>query len=299
MRSFFNQNIILVCNFIFFSGISESEYLKKLYSSVQIEDNIIFAKGNIPTNKKYHSSIKSYLSFILSEFHEIIIELDILEKKLKKGELKKAKQAYIQAHQHYEAIRPIVILFGNSDRIINAKDDYFLKGVKDYRFTGFHLIEYQLFYCKNIKASLNATDQLSMKLRDLKKRISTENLDIINLVQASIYFIEMILETKLAGKENIYSFSDLNDIAANLRGSKEVVKVLSPFIAKKELSLILKNYQKSNDILSHYQLSQGEYKSYNQLSNKDKMTFYSILSQQAEFLVALRAQLDLDLYHKY
>ncbi len=54
----------------------------------------------------------------------------------------------------------------------------------------------------------------------MHKRVATETIEIPKLVQASADFIEMILETKLGGKENIYSLSDLTDIAANLEGAK-------------------------------------------------------------------------------
>ncbi|HGJ5868567.1 MULTISPECIES: EfeM/EfeO family lipoprotein [Arsenophonus] len=299
MGSFVNQALMIICSFMSFYGIPTSASVKELRSPEQTGKDIIIAKGNIPTPKKYHLAIETYLDFVSTETNNMILELEFLEKKLKTGEVKKAEQAYIQAHQHYEAIRPIVILFGNTDRTINAREDYFLHGVKDYRFMGFHLVEYQLFDRKNIKAALEATDKLLIKSRDLKKRISADNIDIINLVQASVYFIEMILETKLAGKENIYSLSDLNDVAANLRGSKEVVSVLTPFIMKKTLRQILHNFEKSNNILSNYQLSKGRYKPYSQLSTKDKMTLYSILSQQAELLAVLRTQLDVNVYHKY
>ncbi|MGP1939617.1 MAG: EfeM/EfeO family lipoprotein [Arsenophonus sp. ET-DL9-MAG3] len=304
MHSFTKRTLIFFFSFMLFVYILILMSIKKIYSYDkisydQIVDKIIIAKGNIPIPEKYDQSVKEYLNFILLESNSLIFKLSILEKKLKIGKLKKAQEAYIYAHQHYEAIRPIVILFGNIDRVVNARADYFINGVKDYRFTGFHLIEYQLFYCKNIKEALNETSKLLVKLRDLEKRISIENFNITNLIQASSDFIEMILETKLAGKENIYSLSDLNDIAANLRGSKEVVKVLIPFINKKILFQIFKNYQKSNDILSHYQFAHGEYKLYDQLSAKDKMVFYSTLSQQAEFLATLRTQLNVNIYHKY
>ncbi|MGP1945595.1 MAG: EfeM/EfeO family lipoprotein [Arsenophonus sp. ER-EMS1-MAG3] len=300
MRRFSNQVLTFFCILILFIGtLLILIYMKKQYSNWKIEDKIIIAKDNISTPEKYNSSIKIYLNFIISEFDDMILKLSILEKKLKEGKLNKAQKAYIHAHQHYEAIRPIIILFGNTDRIINARADYFINGIRDYRFRGFHLIEYQLFCRKNIKAALNVIDQLSMILNDIKKRISIENFDINNILQFSSDFIEMILEIKLAGKENVYSLSDLNDIAANLRGSKEVIKAFTPFITKKILLQILHNYKKINDILSHYKLDNGEYKSYTELVAKDKMAFYSILSQQAEFLATLRSELNINLYHKY
>ncbi|MFT4324927.1 EfeM/EfeO family lipoprotein [Candidatus Liberibacter solanacearum] len=275
--------ILMVVYIMFFASIEEG--------------NMIIAKGDIPTAEKYHPAMKSYLDFILSESIEMISNLEIVNKKLQIGELAAAQQAYIQSYYHYESIRPIVISFGNIDRIIDARADYFRDGVKDRLFTGFHFIEYQLFNQQDIKAALDATDQLLIQLRDLKKRISIHNFTILDMVRAASDFIEMILKNKINGKESIYSFSDLNNIASNVRGSQELVKRLSSFISEKVLLPISQNYRNINEILSHYKLMQGGYRPYFQLRFTDKMVLYSILSQQAECLAILRSELNIDVYH--
>lgn len=293
------RSLNLICALILTVAIPATVSAKALRSPVQTGDDIIIAKGDIPTPVKYQPAIKAYLDFTQTELAEMVKQLTQLKNSLKKGDLAAAQQAYIEAHLHYEAIRPIVILFGNTDRTINARADYFLEAEKDYRFTGFHLVEYQLFNRKDIQAALIAADELLMKARDLQKRVATETIEIPKLVQSSADFIEMILETKLAGEENIYSHSDLADIAANLRGSQQVVKVLTPFIPPKTLQQIQDNQQKTNAIIQPYQLSSGSYQPYSQLSKKDKMALYSVLTQQAEILALLRYQLDVDVYYKY
>lgn len=299
MRNAKTLKSMFLCSMVLVIAIPTTVSAKALRSPVQTGDDIIIAKGDIPTPEKYHSAITNYLSYTTEQLGKMVSQLETLNKSLKKGDLKTAEQAYIQAHQYYESVRPIIILFGNTDRTINARADYFLDKEKDYRFTGFHLIEYQLFDRKDSKAALAATDELLLKARDLQKRIATERVEIPKLVQASADFIEMILETKLAGKENIYSQSDLSDIAANLQGSQHVIKVLTPFIAPNVLQRIQNNYQKANEIMKPYQLPSGIYQPYNQLSKKDMMALYSVLTQQAEDLAQLRYQLSVDVYYKY
>nr|WP_230083547.1 MULTISPECIES: EfeM/EfeO family lipoprotein [Providencia] len=272
---------------------------KALRSPVQTGDDIVIAKGDIPTPEKYQPAIQNYLAFVTNELGEMVEQLDILNQCLKKGHLAQAKSAYIQAHQHYETVRPIIMLFGNTDRTINPRADYFLGKEKDYRFTGFHLVEYQLFSQQDIKAALPAADELLLKGRDLHKRVLTETIEIPKLVQASADFMEMILETKLAGQENIYSQSDLTDIAANAKGSQAIIEVISPFVETKTLDQIKENDQKINKIVQSYQLAKGQYAPYSQLKRQDKMALYSLLTQQAELLATLRAQLDVDVYYKY
>ncbi|HHR6404669.1 TPA: EfeM/EfeO family lipoprotein [Providencia alcalifaciens] len=289
----------LAISMIFASLMVSTAHGKALRSPVQTGDNIIIAKGDIPTPEKYQPAIQEYLTFVNKELSEMVEQLEKLNQSIQKGQLAQAKAAYIQAHQHYETVRPIIVLFGNTDRTINSRADYFLDKEKDYRFVGFHLVEYLLFSQQDLKAALPASDELLLKGRDLQKRVLTETIEIPKLVQASADFIEMILETKLSGKENIYSQTDLFDMAANAKGSQVIIDVISPFVEAKTLDQIKENDQKINKIVQSYQLAKGQYAPYSQLKQQDKMTLYSLLTQQAELLATLRVQLDVDVYYKY
>ncbi|EUD05899.1 TPA: EfeM/EfeO family lipoprotein [Providencia alcalifaciens] len=289
----------LAISMIFASLMVSTAHGKALRSPVQTGDNIIIAKGDIPTPEKYQPAIQEYLTFVNKELSEMVEQLEKLNQSIQKGQLAQAKAAYIQAHQHYETVRPIIVLFGNTDRTINSRADYFLDKEKDYRFVGFHLVEYLLFSQQDLKAALPASDELLLKGRDLQKRVLNETIEIPKLVQASADFIEMILETKLSGKENIYSQTDLFDMAANAKGSQVIIDVISPFVEAKTLNQIKENDQKINKIVQSYQLAKGQYAPYSQLKQQDKMTLYSLLTQQAELLATLRAQLDVDVYYKY
>lgn len=299
MRNSLSHAVILLCGLFLIVAMPFSVSAKALRSPVQEGDDIIIAKGDIPTPEKYQPALKAYLDFTQVELSEMVSQLEILKSSVTKDNLNAAERAYIQAHQHYEAVRPIIMLFGNTDRILNARADYFLEGEKDYRFTGFHLVEYQLFDRKDTKAALIAADELLMKARDLQKRVATENIEIPKLVQASADFIEIILETKLAGKENVYSQSDITDIAANLRGSEEVIRVIKPFIDPNALKHIQQSYQLANSIIQPYKSKNDNFQPYSQFSKKDKMALYSVLTQQAENLALLRYQLSVDVYYKY
>ena len=289
----------LAISMIFASLMVSTAHGKALRSPVQTGDNIIIAKGDIPTPEKYQPAIQEYLTFVNKELSEMVEQLEKLNQSIQTGQLAQAKAAYIQAHQHYETVRPIIVLFGNTDRTINSRADYFLDKEKDYRFVGFHLVEYLLFSQQDLKAALPASDELLLKGRDLQKRVLNETIEIPKLVQASADFIEMILETKLSGKENIYSQTDLFDMAANAKGSQVIIDVISPFVEAKTLDQIKENDQKINKIVQSYQLAKGQYAPYSQLKQQDKMTLYSLLTQQAELLATLRAQLDVDVYYKY
>lgn len=129
--------------------------------------------------------------------------------------------------------------------------------------------------------------------------MATESIEIPKLVQASADFMEMILETKLAGKEQLYSQSDITDIAANIAGSEKIIGLITPFINKDTLTSLTRNYAAINRILDNYRLTNNTYQLYSKLSQHDKMDLFSLISQQAERLAELRAQMDVDVYYKY
>ncbi|MGF1881884.1 EfeM/EfeO family lipoprotein [Vibrio splendidus] len=286
------------CLFLFFVSSSNLE-AKALRSPVQISDEVIIAKGDIPTPDKYKPATEAFIFYVTENIEQIIELLNKLKKSLVDGNLKDAQGYYVKAHQHYEMIRPIIDLFGNTDRIINSRADYFLQGVTDYRFKGFHLVEYMLFETKDKAAALGAVGELNMYIKDLKQRVEQEHIDIPKLVQSSADYIEMVIEVKLSGQENIYSHSDLTDIAANMAGSKKIIEELKPFISPETLKPILENYQQINQIIGHYMMEQGSFKPYGQLTNHDREKLYSLLSDQAYLLARLRSNLNVDVYYKY
>ncbi len=272
---------------------------KALRSPVQTGEDVIIAKGDIPTPEKYKQVTEEFINYSIEKIEKIINSLDLLKEALAKNELKAAQGFYVKAHQNYEMIRPVVDLFGNTDRIINSRADYFLQGVADYRFKGFHLVEYMLFDAQDKAGALDATEELLLYVEDLKQRVEQEHIEIPKLVQSSADYIEMIIEVKLGGHENIYSQSDIADIAANMAGSEKIIRELKPFIPRESLQPILNNFTQINEIIGHYVTENGGFRPYSQLSERDKKRLYSLLSNQAYLLAMLRSTLNVDVYYKY
>jgi iron uptake system component EfeO len=263
------------------------------------DSNAVPAKGDIPTPSKYLPAIRAYQHEVVQKLKTSQQYVDNIAKAAKAGQLQTAKQNYILAHQSYEQVRTIIRLFANADETINSRADYYLEGVNDPAFVGFHRLEYDLFAHKNLtEAHIQAVD-LHYKLGDLHKRVANDELDIAKIIQSSADFTEMILTTKLMGQENQYSHSDLADIQANIQGSAQIIRHLTPFIPAKQYSSINQSYQQMLNILNKYQLSQGQYQTFDQLSQKDHDRLYSLISTQAQQLAELRSQLGIQVYYKY
>lgn len=140
-----NKIVKTISSVILLSLLSTTANSKALRSPVQTGDEIIIAKGDIPTPIKYQSIISHYMSYVIAQLDLMIQQLDILQRAINQQQLMDAQIAYISAHQYYETIRPIIMLFGNTDRVMNSTADYYLQREQDYRFIGFHRVEYFLF----------------------------------------------------------------------------------------------------------------------------------------------------------
>ena len=261
--------------------------------------NAVIAKGDISTPVRYHSAIHAYLNDVQKQLVYLNQQLTQIMVATQNNQLLSAQQHYVLAHQSYERIRPIVILFGNVNQTINSHADDYLKGVQDPRFTGFHLLEYDLFVLKDNSKAYDDAVNLQHGIDDLHKRVAVENIDIAKMVQASADFMEMILNTKLSGQENQFSHSDLADIDGNVQGSATIIHFLSSFIPSAQLEPIQYGFSQIEQILQKYRLKSKQYQSFDKLTKTDHDKLYSLITEQADRLAKLRAVLNIDVYYKY
>lgn len=281
---------------IFFPLLSPAHGLR---APIITDSNAVPAKGDIPTPSKYLPAIRAYQSEVVQKLNTTQRYVQHIAEAAQSGDLQTAQHNYILAHQHYEQVRTIIQLFANADETINSRADYYLDGVNDHAFVGFHRLEYDLFSRKNLTDAHNQAIALHYKLADLQKRVSNDELEIAKIIQSAADFPEMILKTKLMGLENQYSHSDIADIEANIQGSALIIRYLRPFIPATQYSRINQNYHQIFNILKKYQLSQGQYQSFELLSQSDHDQIYSLVSELAQLLAELRSQLGVQVYYKY
>lgn len=236
--------------FLFILLFSFPVYAEKIIQGIiQDSENIVIAKGDIPTPKKFETDILSYREKAVEQLTLVEKSLDKLIENSEKNQLINAQNAYQQAHYHYEVIRPIIALFGSSERLLNNRADFFLERENSPRFSGFHLVEYQLFKLRDPQNATESAKALLRGISDLKKRVAIEDIPIPKLVQSAGDNLEFILTDKLAGIENQYSNSDLGDSYANLSGSRLIVEILSNHIPTAEYQSLIKQY---DDIVLYF-----------------------------------------------
>ncbi|MBG2913548.1 EfeM/EfeO family lipoprotein [Proteus terrae subsp. cibarius] len=286
--------------FLFILLFSFPVYAEKIIQGIiQDSENIVIAKGDIPTPKKFETDILSYREKAVEQLTLVEKSLDKLIENSEKNQLINAQNAYQQAHYHYEVIRPIIALFGSSERLLNNRADFFLERENSPRFSGFHLVEYQLFKLRDPQNATESAKALLRGISDLKKRVAIEDIPIPKLVQSAGDNLEFILTDKLAGIENQYSNSDLGDSYANLSGSRLIVEILSNHIPTAEYQSLIKQYDDIGALLLKYQRDEGLFQPLTALPETEKSWLFSQVTQLAEQVANLRSTLNIDVYYHY
>ncbi|GAA5099752.1 EfeM/EfeO family lipoprotein [Wohlfahrtiimonas larvae] len=258
----------------------------------------IVALGDIPNPKQFQPAIDAYMKIATERMRNIETLLTQLSEALEHNDLTSAQQKYIEAHYQYETIRPVVLVFGNIDRMINSRAEAFLAREQDPNFKGFHAVEYELFAQKNVEKALLENQKLLKNVKDLAKRVAIETIFLPKLVQSAPDFAENILENKLSGHDNIYSGADLGEIVANLEGIDLVITQLQGFIPQELLQTTLPLDIKIRSRLQKYMIDTG-FMPYSALTNEDKHELYGDVSALAEQLAKLRSILKVQVYHQF
>ncbi|NBN02794.1 MULTISPECIES: EfeM/EfeO family lipoprotein [Proteus] len=292
-----SKNIIASLFILLFSFPVYAE--KIIQGIIQDSETIVIAKGDIPTPEKFKTDILKYREKAVEQLTLVEKSLDKLIEYSEKNQLMNAQNAYQQAHYHYEVIRPIIALFGSSERLLNNRADFFLERENSPRFSGFHLVEYQLFKLKDTQKATESAKVLLSGISDLKKRLAIEDIPIPKLVQSAGDCLELILIDKLAGIENQYSNSDLGDAYANLSGSRLIVTILSNHIPPTEYQRLIKQYDDIGALLLKYQRDEGLFQPLSAVPETEKNWLFSQVTQLAEQVANLRATLDIDVYYHY
>ncbi|MBG5951096.1 EfeM/EfeO family lipoprotein [Proteus sp. G2618] len=286
--------------FLFILLFSFPVYAEKIIQGIiQDSENIVIAKGDIPTPKKFETDILNYREKAVGQLTLVEKSLNKLIKNSEKNQLINAQNAYQQAHYYYEVIRPIIALFGSSERLLNNRADFFLERENSPRFSGFHLVEYQLFKLRDPQKATESAKALLRDISDLKKRVAIEDIPIPKLVQSAGDNLEFILTDKLAGIENQYSNSDLGDSYANLSGSRLIVEILSHHIPTAEYQSLIKQYDDIGALLLKYQRDEGLFQPLTALPETEKSWLFSQVTQLAEQVANLRSTLNIDVYYHY
>ncbi len=190
------------------------------------------AEAARPTLVNYVGALAEYRVFLSLESGTLEDAARALADAVRAGDLQQAQASYAPAHQAYKRIEPMGEMFSDLDTRLNARADYFEKREADPGFTGFHRIEYALFDRKDVRAAAPAAEQLLNDIAALKERLRALNVPPERLAGSAAKLLRRVADNLPAGGEDRYGHGELSNLQGTLDGTKKIVDLLSPLLAK-------------------------------------------------------------------
>lgn len=185
-----------------------------------------------PSMVAFIGPLSEYRVYLSTQSSALIRAVNDLQQAIESGDLNAAQQAYAPARAAYQRIAPAAQRLAELDNAINARADYFEKREQDPGFSGFHRIEFGLFSQKSVEGLPPVVQKLQSDLAALKTQLLAQSIAPEQLASMVVRNIRSLADIRSNGEEERYSHIDLAGFAANLQGTRKVIDLLRPLLAK-------------------------------------------------------------------
>ncbi|MBC3953056.1 iron uptake system protein EfeO [Pseudomonas folii] len=191
-----------------------------------------------PSMVAFIGPLSEYRVYLSTQGSALIKAVNALQDAIAAGDLSAAQAAYLPARAAYQRIAPAAQRLAELDNAINARADYYEKREQDPGFSGFHRLEYGLFDQHSVEGLLPVAQRLQTDVTTLKQQLLAQNMAPEQLASVIARNMRSLAEIRSNGEEERYSHSDLNGFVANLEGTRKVIELLRPMLAKSAKSLL-------------------------------------------------------------
>lgn len=235
------------------------------------------------TSELLTKAVANYKAFVDEQADLFVAQTKVFAAAVKSGNIEQAKLEYTKARVYFETIEPIAESFGELDPKIDAREAD-VENVKDW--TGYHRIEKALWVDKSLEGQGKYADQLVKDTEELQKQVKSLQLEPKAMVAGAMELLNEAATSKITGEEELYSRTDLVDLAANVNGSKTVYLAIIPALNEKNPDLgtqLDKQFLAMEQILLQYQKN-GQYITYDQLTTEQIRQISDQLSQLSNLM---------------
>lgn len=185
-----------------------------------------------PSLVNFVGPLSEYRVYLSMQGSALIKAVDALNAAIALGDVAQAQALYAPARALYQHIAPAAQRLAELSNAIEARADYYEKREQDPGFGGFHRLEYGLFKQNSVEGLAPVAQKLLVNVTELKQQLLAQQLPPEQLLTIISRNIRSLAETRTSGEEERYSHTDLNGFAANLEGTRKVVDLLRPLLAK-------------------------------------------------------------------
>lgn len=191
-----------------------------------------------PSMVAFIGPLSEYRVYLSVQSSALIKAVNALQEAIAAGDLNAAQAAYLPARADYQRIAPAAQRLAELDNSINARADYYEKREQDPGFSGFHRIEYALFEQHSVEGLTPMVQRLQTDVTTLKQQLLAQTIAPQQLTAVVARNMHSLAEIRSNGEEERYSHSDLNGFVANLDGTRKVIDLLRPLLAKSANTLL-------------------------------------------------------------
>jgi iron uptake system EfeUOB component EfeO/EfeM len=217
----------------------------------------VFSNGDIGTSRSFtvtgpHTSagiaplpdldldqpVQAYRGYVQASLPKLRTAAEVLDADVAANDLTRARRDWLPAHLDYERLGAAYNTFEDFDADLNATADGLARGVDDPSWTGFFRLEYGLWHSQSAAELTPIANRLVADVNGLIKDFPSEDTDPVDLPLRSHEILENALEFQVTGDADYGSHTTLDTVAANIRGTQEVLSTLAALIDAREPALL-------------------------------------------------------------
>lgn len=231
--------------------------------------------------KTYHRRVTTRLATLASRGHQ-------LRRALQSGSREAARTAWTRAHLAYERLGAAYDAFGDLGDRVNGRPTGLPEGVHDQDFTGFRRIEHGLWRHEPLPNLAHQAKQLEHDIRTLRRSFRRTRIQPLDLALRAHEILEDTQRFALAGRADQGSGTALATASANVRGTRDVLRVLRPVLRGRYPDTErLDRWLDRTDRLVRAQHRHGHWTPLDELSHTERQRINGAVAQTLELLAPI------------
>ncbi len=247
------------------------------------------------SNPQLAAAVRGYTAYIDQQTADLVSSSQTFCQAVSAGNLNQAKILYPKTRVYYEHIEPVAEIWGTLDTEIDGRWENPV--TVQSQFIGFHRLEQLMWSDNTLKGAPALCSGLVKHEQQLLTLVKSAQYNPLELASGATDLVNEAATAKISGEEERYSNTDLPVFKANVDGAMEVVTLLTPYLQKKDPSLLAQIKQRDAAVLtalSKYQASPGYddtgYVEYSTVLDAQRRTLSSSVNALAETMSKISSQ---------
>jgi len=207
-------------------------------------------QGMIPaaTPADYRAPVAVYRRHVARALRQMAGDVRELRRGVASTDLGAARSAWRAANARYQTVGAAYGAFGALDQAIDGSTAGLARGVHNPRFRGLHRVELALFGRSSTADARRPAAQLARSVARLRATLGDLRIDPLEYSLRAHEIIEDTLHEQLTGRASPWSGAAFDAVAANVRGTRVVLRTLEPLLRQRAPARLVQAEQSLTDL---------------------------------------------------